>query len=34
MRLAEQDRRMASTFGTRTIADSSAVLEDLRADRD
>lgn len=32
--LAEQDRRMALTFGSRTIADSSAALNDLREDRE
>lgn len=31
--LAAQDRRMRRTFGERIVADSSAVLDDLRSDR-
>ncbi len=29
-----QDRRMQSTFGERLVADSSPLLDDMRADRE
>ena len=32
--LAEQDQRMQRTFGNRIVADSAAVLNDQRADRE
>jgi len=32
--LAEQDGRMQRTFGGRIVADSAAVLDDLRSDRE
>lgn len=32
--LAEQDQRMQRTFGNRIVADSAAVLDDQRADRE
>jgi antitoxin (DNA-binding transcriptional repressor) of toxin-antitoxin stability system len=32
--LAEQDGRMQRIFGSRILADSAAVLDDLRSDRE